>query len=137
MGTEDPHETSDPAIEQSKLDEQTDVVEQRQTTELQVEKRIVAGQSAVHITQEMIPETGVSTEPEPVHPEEPSFPKVDFQGPSMPLGGGPHETFLNEQQPGDVEMRSTKLEQVSDRPEGAARPASPIRVEPMEVEKND
>lgn len=50
MGTEDPHETSDPAIEQSKLDEQTDVVEQRQTTELQVEERIVAGQSTVHIT---------------------------------------------------------------------------------------
>lgn len=68
MGTKDPHETSDPAIEQSKLDEQTDVVEQRQTTELQVEERIVAGQSTVHITQEMIPETAVSTEPEPVHP---------------------------------------------------------------------
>lgn len=55
----------------------------------------------------------------------------------MPSGGGPHETFLNEQQPGDVEMRSTKLEQVCDRPEGGLGPASPIRVEPMEVEKND
>lgn len=57
-------------------------------------------------TQEMVLESRVLTEVEPMHVGEPSSPKVDIQGPSMPLGEEvlekafdettPHECTLNE-----------------------------------------
>lgn len=72
----------------------------------------------MHTTQEMALESKVLTKAKHMHPEEPSFPKVDIQGPSVPSGEEVlekdldetawHELSLNEQQPEYVEMWSVR-----------------------------
>lgn len=98
-------------------------------------------------TQEVVPEPKVSTKAEPTCPGEPSSLIIDIQEPLVPSGEdilettlkemvSPNEPYLNEQQAGDMEIKSADPipEQVCDEPEKSARLAEPTGVEPMEVE---
>lgn len=67
------------ATEPSKLDEQ------RQAPEPKVENLTILGKSEVHMTKEMVPKSGVVTEAEHMHSEEPSSSKGDIQRSSLPL----------------------------------------------------
>lgn len=102
----------------------------------------------MHTTQEVVPGPKVSTEAEPTCPGEPSSLIIDVQEPLVPSGEDilektlkemvpPKEPSLNEQQAGDMELKSAEPipKQVCNEPEKSARPAEPTGVEPMEVEE--
>lgn len=76
----------EPIIEHPELTEQITTIGQIQTAKPQVEEQIVSIQSKVQITQEKIPRTRVSTNPEHIHSAEPPPPKVDLQEPLVPSG---------------------------------------------------
>lgn len=99
--------------------EQPELEEQRHAAKLQPKEQTGPGQSDVHITR-------VVTEAESVHLGEPSSPKGDIQGPSVPSGEeilekaldeiALHELSLNVQQTEDVEIQSAEPQPVCGEP---------------------